>query len=121
MSDGPPFDEPCVVGGDEWLRRLALFVDDDGPLRWWWMSFCDTDLPASQQHLGVVIVPGGNAIQAIAYAHALGVNPGGEVASFELPHRVRPEHVGRLFVGPALDDLRALEPEQLMVIPPEER
>jgi hypothetical protein len=56
---------------------------------WWWLSFCDGSRPPGSQFLGVCIVDApapspddeGRAAlaTAIVRAHALGINPGGEV------------------------------------------
>ncbi len=52
----------------------------------WWLSFCDTDRPEGQQFLGACIVHDGGTGEiggAVIAAHALGINPGGEVAGLE--------------------------------------
>lgn len=46
----------------------------------WWLSFCDPARPAGQQFLGACIVEAVDEITAVKVAHALGINPGGEVA-----------------------------------------
>ena len=52
-----------------------------GPGRWWWLSFCDSFKPEGEQFLGVAIVEGKTLREAIETAEALGVHPGGRVAS----------------------------------------
>lgn len=54
-----------------------------------WLSFCDTDKPAGSQFLGVAIVRAHSLPEAIRVAHVLGINPGGEVQSLELPDGVK--------------------------------
>ena len=57
---------------------------------WWWLSFCDPDLPTGKQFLGAAIVPGGDMISAASAAHVLGCNPGGEVLGLEIPREALP-------------------------------
>jgi hypothetical protein len=52
-----------------------------GPGLWWWLSFCDSFKPEGQQFLGVAIVEGKTLRAAIETAEALGIHPGGRVAS----------------------------------------
>jgi hypothetical protein len=67
-----------------WDAELGLYEPaDDDPL--WWLSFCDTDRPPGTQFLGVAIVAAPTLAAAIVRAHKLGVNPGGQVGSVELP------------------------------------
>jgi hypothetical protein len=44
-----------------------------------WLSFCDANRPAGSQFLGGLIVRAPDFTTAIMRAHALGLNPGGEV------------------------------------------
>lgn len=46
---------------------------------WWWLSFCDAHLPKGTQFLGVAIVFAHDMVGAVKVAHALGINPGGQV------------------------------------------
>lgn len=41
---------------------------------WWWLSFAN-----NERNLGVALVKAGDFIEAVRRAHALGINPGGEV------------------------------------------
>lgn len=50
----------------------------------WWLSFCDPELPAGNRFLGACIVPGLDMVSAIQKAHSLGCNPGGEVSGMEI-------------------------------------
>ena len=52
-----------------------------GPDCWWWLSFSDSFKPEGQQCLGVAIVEGRTLREAIETAEALGIHPGGRVAS----------------------------------------
>lgn len=58
----------------------------------WWLSFADPDRPTGQQFLGACIVRAVDEISAVKVAHALGINPGGEVRFMDLV----PEKVARL-------------------------
>lgn len=61
-------------------RRAQILTDESQqPLRWFWLSF------AEGRFLGAAIVQAQGAMHAIEKAHRLGINPGGEVASWELP------------------------------------
>lgn len=66
-------------------RSMAAAIADPSPLRWWWLSFADADLPESTQFLGAVIVAAPNFLLATQEAHLRGINPGGEVQGMELP------------------------------------
>jgi hypothetical protein len=46
---------------------------------WFYMSFCDANLPEGQQFLGGVYVRGVTPEEALTRSHLLGINPGGEV------------------------------------------
>jgi len=56
----------------------------------YWLSFADPELPKGSQFLGVVIVRSNDFITAVAYTHAKGINPGGEVRGVEFPDDARP-------------------------------
>lgn len=51
----------------------------------YWLSFCDPDLPEGTQFLGATIVEAPSEMAAVMRSWELGVNPGGEVASIEIP------------------------------------
>jgi hypothetical protein len=46
---------------------------------WWWLSFADPDRPEGERFLGVAIVEGDDAMDAMQTAWNLGCNPGGEI------------------------------------------
>jgi hypothetical protein len=53
---------------------------------WFWLSFCDSDLPEGSQFLGVSLVgPCLNIAHAAMIAHGKGCNPGGEVIGHVVP------------------------------------
>jgi hypothetical protein len=57
-----------------------------GGMSWWWLSFADGERPKGEQFLGVVIVGEADSIVgASILAHALGINPGGEVLGAPIP------------------------------------
>jgi hypothetical protein len=68
-------------------RRLNMraALADPSPIRWWWLSFVDTDLPAGSQFLGAVMVEAPNFLLAVQEALLRGINPGGEVQGQDLP------------------------------------
>ena len=49
----------------------------------WWLSFADTGKP--DRFLGVVIVSANDLSEAVKRTWELGVNPGGEITSAEMP------------------------------------
>jgi hypothetical protein len=58
------------------------------PLRWWWLSFVDTDAPADgrgDRWLGGCYVEARGVVSAAKRAWDLGINPGGEVAAIPVP------------------------------------
>ena len=54
-------------------------------MKYYWLSFCNSGLPKGSQFLGSCIVKGENLKDAITTAWRLGINPGGEVVSSEIP------------------------------------
>ena len=68
-------------GSPEWQARLAQLLTDElsEPLRWFYLSFAD------EQFRGAVIVEAQGFTHAIKLAHKLGINPGGQVMSHEIP------------------------------------
>jgi hypothetical protein len=68
-------------------------------VKYWWLSFCDPDLPRGQTFLGVCIVAGEGIGDAAREAHRLGCNPGGEVQGMPIPDYLNDhvaEYVGKL-------------------------
>ncbi len=65
-----------------------------------WLSFCDPDKPKGSQFLGVIITSALGLSHAIEKTHTLGINPGGEILSFEVDENdIRPEHFDKLLTG----------------------
>ena len=50
----------------------------------WWCSFADPKRARGEQFLGICIVWAADEISAVKVAHALGINPGGEVAFMDI-------------------------------------
>ncbi len=99
MSQERPRDEATTAALQ--LAAHVRSLDEAGPL--WWLSFCDPSRPKGQQLLGVSIVQATDSAAAVAKAHRLGCNPGGEVALWSLPIGaafIPAEMIGRL-VPPA--------------------
>lgn len=95
------------------LVDLALAEADarGGREGWWWLSFADGERPTGQQFLGVAVVRAAGFGLAVMRTHALGINPGGEVAGKEIGASCPPP-------APLLDKLiadkaRILELEEL--------
>lgn len=55
-------------------------------MNWWWLSFADQTRPKGNQFLGVVIIEAITLDQAITQSHLRGLNPGGEILSFQIPY-----------------------------------
>jgi hypothetical protein len=49
------------------------------------MSFCDNSLPEGERFLGALIVRADNEIEMLQRSHHIGLNPGGEIAFFQIP------------------------------------
>jgi hypothetical protein len=58
----------------------ARFTGPQPDEPWFYLSFCDGELPKGQQFLGGAYIQGKNAGAAVGRSHKLGVNPGGEVS-----------------------------------------
>lgn len=62
-----------------------------------WLSFCDDRLPKGSQFLGACIIEEANFQDAVKKAHALGINPGGEVMGVAFDGiQVPPEYIEKL-------------------------
>ena len=75
-------------------------------MTWFYMSFCDPDLPKGTQFIGACIVEAPDFIMAIQTAHFRGINPGGEVMSWELQKAPPEEYQYRLM---SREELEAIE------------
>jgi hypothetical protein len=75
----------------------------------WWLSFCDPDRPRGEKFKHAVIVEGRDIVEAADEAWRLGINPGGEVMGYELPHRVAAHLVGRKIGGLEADCLTKMD------------
>ena len=62
-------------------QALPQGLRHPGPGRWWWLCFVDGAKAEGEQFLGVAVVEGATLRDAIELAGALGINPGGKVAS----------------------------------------
>jgi hypothetical protein len=61
-------------------RREILSEESKQPLCWWYLSFADDEF------LGACVVEGRGILSAVEQAHALGINPGGQVLAVKV-HR----------------------------------
>lgn len=96
-------DRPCHA---DLLLRMA------NGWEWMWLSFADPDLPKGQQFLGWAMVQAGDIVEAARTAHRLGINPGGQVAAYELPRGAEPAdgYAERLFTGDEAKRIAATDP-----------
>ncbi len=69
----------------EWERRVAEVLADERtqPVSRWYLSFAD-----ERGFLGAAIVQAQGITTATMRAHRLGINPGGQVAAYEVPSEV---------------------------------
>lgn len=78
----------------------------------YWLSFCNPDLSAGSQFLGVSIVWGTDYPDAISNAWRLKCNPGGEIMGELLPEiegvEIPIQYINRLLTRSECDDLNAL-------------
>lgn len=100
-------------GDPDWRRRARAAVSP-GPVRLWWLSFCDgTD----GHFLGACQVPATHYMQAIQVAHSLGCNPGGEVKGIEVQDVLAPliesKYIGVLMDKAACEIFDALLGEKI--------
>ena len=63
----------------------AMLSEFGGHQRWFWLSFCDPQLPEGLRFLGACIVRAEGPANALAEAWRAGCNPGGEAQTIELP------------------------------------
>lgn len=61
-------------------RDRLLEEEKNQPMAVWWLSFADKN-----GSLGVCLVEARGFMRAVSIAHALGINPGGEVQGVEVP------------------------------------
>lgn len=78
---------------------------------WWYLSFCDPDLPKGTQFLGGCYVQAASLADAITASWEAGCNPGGEVKAVDIPIEVwaefspvTPEDCYRLLTREELGD-----------------
>jgi hypothetical protein len=93
-------------GSPEWKARRAQILTDElsQPLRWFYLSFAD-----DQAFRGAAIVEAHGPAHAMELTHRLGINPGGQVAAWELPEQIAAtlpaEAKNRLLNKPELERL----------------
>lgn len=92
-------------------ERVRLFNEklneelNESVVKCLWMSFCDPDKPKGKQFLGVVITNAIGIASAVDKAHRLGINPGGEILSYETdPGNINPNHFDRLLSAQELEE-----------------
>jgi hypothetical protein len=69
-------------------------------MNWWWMSFCDPNLPKGKKFLGALLIEATDEYDLIFRSHLFGLNPGGEIQFFKVPkmfeERIEPSMTYRL-------------------------
>lgn len=77
-------------GSKAWRDRVAKLAAEEAnePKRLFYMSFADSD--GDEGFLGGIIMETHGITLAMIETHALGINPGGEMASWELPEDMQP-------------------------------
>jgi len=68
--------------------KKALKDEEFNDEELWWMSFCDITRPKGKRNIGVIITKAKGMAHAIAKAHKLGINPGGEVQACQIPNEL---------------------------------
>lgn len=79
-------------------------------MSYWWLSFADPDKPTGEKFLGALIIRAHDDVEMLKRSWMLELNPGGEVAFFEIPkqyeERIPPDWVEtRLLTKKQCDEL----------------
>lgn len=105
--------KPCTPGSPEWHLRAQVMreLEAKNAEGLWWLSFVNPELPEGQRFLGVSIVRARGVLDAATKAHRQRINPGGEVASFELtgepPLFIPEKYIGRLLTRAEAEECQA--------------
>lgn len=89
------------------LTRVLNKELEESIEKYLWMSFCDTDKPSGEQFLGVIITKTLGIGHAMQKTHELGINPGGQIASWEWEDAfkvINPEDFDRLLSKEELEE-----------------
>ena len=76
-------------------------------MTWFWLSFADPNKPRGTQFLGASIVLASGFLEAVQKAHALGINPVGEIRGYPMPSAPEKRHQHRLLL-PGSKDLEEI-------------
>ena len=90
-----------VPGSPEWYARVASMLAEEAaqPMRWWYMSFVDPELPEGHRFLGGILIEARGPTEAMLKSHHQGINPGGEVATMEGAANLRPRFRSRCAIA----------------------
>lgn len=82
-----------------------------GMKTWWWLSFADPERPEGEQFLGAVVIDadGETPFHAHFAATALGLNPGGEMVSIQIPAEIVEANVPERFRRRLLSEAEVAE------------
>ena len=77
---------PIIPGSPEWYARVASILAEEAtqPMRWWYMSFVDPELPEGHRFLGGILIEACGPTEAMIKSRHQGINPGGEVLTIEV-------------------------------------
>lgn len=75
--------KPVKQGSKEWKRRAKklLHAEQENPLKWHYCSFATDE----RGFLGALFIEGHGVVDIMVRAHAMGINPGGQLYCVELP------------------------------------
>jgi hypothetical protein len=62
----------------------------EGQMSYYWLSFCDADLPEGEQFLGACLIAADDVDEAIRKSHRRKCNPGGEIACVQIDAKHEP-------------------------------
>lgn len=79
-------------------------------MKFWWLSFADTQRPVGEQFIGGAIVRATHLMEAVQAAHYLGISPGGKVIGSAIPsnYHVPPQFVERLLNSDEIAEMGSL-------------
>lgn len=79
-----------------WIARRDKLLAEEAqqPESWWWLSFA-----GEEGFRGAILTRARGMISAIQKTHEIGINPGGEVKCFPIPHEAEADHPWEQFAN----------------------